>query len=328
MATFKAFRVCEENGVVSHSIEQRNISDLPENDVLVKVHYSGINYKDLLSSQGNKGITRNYPHTPGIDAAGIVEEDKSDRFSKGTKVIVTGYDLGMNTSGSFAEYIRVPVEWVVALPVTLSLEEAMIIGTSGFTAALGIDKMMRMGQRPEMGPIVVSGATGGVGSYAVQILATSGFEVWASSGKPDDGYLTNLGANKVISRDELNDQSGKPLLKPRWAGAFDAVGGNTLVSLLKQTSKEGSIATCGNVGGMKLDVTVLPFILNGVNLLGINAADTKMEYRVQLWTKLANEWKPKGLKEVANFITMEELSASLDKMAKGEHRGRFVLKLV
>ena len=221
-------------------IVKRKISDLPENDTLIRVQYTGLNYKDALSSTGNKGVTRKYPHQPGIDASGVVEQCGSNEFIPGDEVLVTGYDLGMNTDGGFGEYIRVPSGWVVRKPASLSLEDCMIYGTAGFTAALGIDRMLRMGQDPEAGPVVVTGATGGVGSMAVAILSKIGFEVLAATGKEDArNYLLDLGAKEVVGRDEVDDQSGRPLLRPKWAGGFDTVGGNILDTVLKACNVHG-----------------------------------------------------------------------------------------
>lgn len=328
MNTFKAYRVHETAKGFVRNIEEIPFSVLPENEVLVKVCYSGINYKDLLSSRGNKGVSKNYPHTPGIDAAGRIEEDASGQFKPGEEVIVMGYDLGMNTHGAFGEYIRVPAAWVMPLPEGIDLHQAMSIGTSGFTAALGVLKMLRCGQKPEMGPILVTGATGGVGSYAVQLLRLIGFDVIASTGKLDEKeYLLALGATQVIERSEIMDSSGKPLLRKRWAGAFDTVGGATLVSILKACGKESCVATCGNVTGPVLETSMLPFILNGVNLLGINAADTPMPFRKEIWKTLIQQWNYRPRTETESLISLEEVEDALAKMEQGKHRGRFVIAL-
>lgn len=304
------------------------IDSLPKNEVLIRVAYSGVNYKDVLSSRGNKGITRNYPHTPGIDASGIVESDSSNTFKTGDEVVVMGYDLGMNTHGAFGEYISVPAAWVMPLPAGLSLHSAMSVGTSGFTAALGIIKMLRCGQTPQKGPVVVSGATGGVGSFAVALLAKLGFEVWASTGKlQETDYLLSLGAAKVIDRNEVEDTSGKPLLRPRWAGAFDTVGGNTLISILKACSKEACVATCGNVTGASLALTSFPFILNGVNLLGINAADTPMPFRKEIWQIMVGDWKFSIPEQAETIISLTGLEDALSTLEQGAAKGRFVLQL-
>lgn len=326
---FKAFRVYEaENGQFESEITLLDEKTNLKAPVVVKVLFSGINYKDFLSSQGNKGVTKQYPHTPGIDAAGIVVNDSTHTFQSGQEVVVMGYDLGMNTDGGFAEYISVPVEWVLPKPTRFTLKQTMQIGTSGFTAALGISKMLRMGAQPEDGPIVVSGATGGVGVYAVQMLATLGFEVWAATGKTEAiALLTTLGAARVIGREEVMAPAEKPLLRPKWAGAFDTVGGDTLVSLLKQCKKSGSVATCGNVGGLKLEMTVLPFILNGINLLGINAADTPMKERKEVWDLLEQIANPELVAQTGKEIALEQVANAFEAMKNGQHTGRFLITL-
>ncbi|MGL4333184.1 MAG: YhdH/YhfP family quinone oxidoreductase [Bacteroidales bacterium] len=328
MQLFKAFRTVEENGAFISSVVEIPIDTLPTNEVLVKVHYSGINYKDLLSSKGNKGVTKVYPHTPGIDAAGVVVSDKSGTFKSGDQVVVMGYDLGMNTDGGFAEYISVPSDWVLLKPERFTLKEAMLIGTSGFTAALGISKMLRMGQTPEDGPLVVTGATGGVGAFAVQILSSLGFDVCCVTGKMEmKDSLLALGAKAVMLRDEFMVPKEKPLVRPRFAGGLDTVGGEMLVSLLKQTSKSGSVSTCGNVGGAELNMTVLPFILNGINLLGINAADTPMSIRKDVWKLLCEAVDPEMVSRLGKEISLGEVGDAIEQMSNGQHTGRFLIKL-
>lgn len=324
---YKAYRTIEKEGGFTSEVTLLNEEDL-QGEVLIKVAYSGINYKDYLSANGNKGVTKKYPHTPGIDAAGIVVKDDTHAFSPGEEVVVMGYDLGMNTDGGFAEYIAVPAAWVMAKPQRFTLKETMEIGTSGFTAALGIMKMLQMGAKPEQGPIVVSGATGGVGTYGVQMLSKMGFEVWAVTGKKDAAdMLTKLGAARIVSREEIMVPAEKPLLRSVWAGALDTVGGETLVSLLKQCKKSGSVATCGNVGGMKLEMTVLPFILNGINLLGINAADTPMDERKKIWSLLEQCADPSVVAETGKEITLEEIGDALKEMGAHAHTGRFLIKI-
>ena len=329
--TFKALLVTEsEPKVFTRAIVQRNLSDLPDNEVLIRVKYAGLNYKDALSAAGNKGVTRKYPHTPGIDASGFVEASSSDKFKVGDKVLVTSYDLGMNTSGAFADYIRVPAAWVIQLPDAFSLKEAMVIGTAGFTAALSLYKMEQMGQTPQMGKIVVTGATGGVGSHAVAILAKAGYEVIAATGKVEvaSDYLKTLGASEVVHRSEVNDDSRRPLLRPKWAGAIDTVGGTILATLLKACARRGSVAACGLVQSPKLQTTVFPFILNAVNLLGIDSAETPMALRLKVWEKLANEWKPDNLELMCNDATLEDLNEHIiDAMLAGKHTGRTVVVL-
>ena len=326
---FKALRITEhEAEKFSRSIVNRKIEDLPTGDVLIKIHFAALNFKDALSSSGNKGVTRNYPHTPGIDGSGVVVSSESGQFSEGDCVLVTSYDLGMNTDGAFAEYIRVPADWVVPLPEGLNLKEAMIIGTAGLTAGLGVHKLEVMGQTPEQGPIVVTGATGGVGSMAVGILAKAGYEVIASSGKGDsDGYLQRIGATKVVDREYVNDDSSRPLIKPKWAGAIDTVGGNTLATLIKGCKPGGSVAACGLVGSPVLSTTVFPFIINGVNLLGLDSATCPMGLRQQVWDQLAKQWKLAELEEIATFCSLEELDPYIDKMLKGSLKGRVVVEM-
>ncbi|MGL5731373.1 MAG: YhdH/YhfP family quinone oxidoreductase [Bacteroidales bacterium] len=328
MNTYKAYRTREAEGEYLSEVKEISFDDLPCNDVLIKVAYSGINYKDLLSVKGNKGVTKSYPHTAGIDAAGTVVNDKSGQFMNGEEVVVMGYDLGMNTDGGFAEYISVPSDWVLRKPHKFTLKQTMEIGTSGFTAALGISKMIQMGAKPENGPMIVTGATGGVGVYAVQILSAMGFDVWAVTGKKEsEELLYTLGAQSVLSREEINVAKEKPLVRPRWAGGLDTVGGDTLVNLLKQCKKSGSVATCGNVGGMELNMTVLPFILNGINLLGINAADTPMDHRIKVWRLLEKYAKPNIVSKSGKEIALDEIAKAIDSMSNSSHTGRFLIKL-
>ncbi|MEO1050460.1 MAG: YhdH/YhfP family quinone oxidoreductase [Bacteroidota bacterium] len=326
---FKALIVEEDSeGNFSRKIATKATSELPENEALIRVSYSALNYKDALSASGNKGVTRKYPHTPGIDAAGVVEEDKSGRFKKGEEVIVTSYDLGMNTSGGFSEYISVPSSWIVPLPDGLTLKESMIQGTAGFTAGLALYKMEMCGQNPMMGPILVTGASGGVGSMAIAILAKAGYEVIASTGKKEAwDYLKKLGATECISREDVDDQSGKPLLKPKWAGAIDTVGGNTLATAIKACDRNGSVAVCGLVGSPKLGTTVFPFILNGANLLGIESAECPMEIRLKIWHKLASSWYVDSMDEMATYCSLDELNGYIDQILKGQTKGRVVVDL-
>lgn len=328
MESFKAFVVRElEDGKFTRWIEQKSIADLPANEVLIQVQYAALNYKDALSASGHKGITRNYPHVPGVDAAGIVVEPGNSEFSVGDKVIVTSYDFGMNTSGGFQEYISVPKEWPVPLPANLSLEEAMVLGTGGFTAALSLYKMEQMGQEPSMGPVLVTGSTGGVGSMAVCILAERGYEVIASTGKESEHqYLKELGATSIIDRAGVNDQSGRPLLRSQWAGAIDTVGDNTLATCIKACGRNGNIAVCGLVASPKLETTVYPFILNGVNVLGIETAETPRAIRLKIWELLANDWKPKQLNSMKRLIKLEELEAQITAMLAGNSKGRVVVE--
>lgn len=328
---FKALQVTETAaGTFERAIINRKMEELPEGDILIKVQYSSLNYKDALSATGNKGITRKYPHTPGIDAAGTVEISRHEKFLVGEEVLVTGYDLGMNTSGGYGEYIRVPKDWVIKKPSNFSLKETMIIGTAGFTAATAIYKMELLGMQPSKGPIVVTGSTGGVGSIAVAILSAAGYEVIAVTGKAEaKEYLQHLGASRIEARDWVNDTSGKALLKPQWAGAIDTVGGNTLATLLKGCKGEGAVVSTGLVSSPKLDTTVYPFILNGVSLLGVGSAEMPIELKEHIWSKLSNEWNIKDkMGAIVKEVSLEELNTTyIESILKGNVMGRIVVKV-
>lgn len=322
---FKAWRVEEQSGEYVGSEQTLNVSDLPENDVLIRVSHSSLNYKDALSASGNKGVTRNFPHTPGIDAAGEVVEASSGPFSVGDKVLVTGYDLGMNTAGGFGEYIRVPAEWCVAMPNGWNARTAMIYGTAGLTAGLCVQKLLTMGATPEQGKVAVSGASGAVGSVAVELLANLGFEVVAISGKQDQaGTLKDLGASEVLGRDALAAEK-KPLLKPAFANAVDTVGGGPLAELLKQIQPGGSVSCCGLVAGPQLETTVLPFILRGNNLLGVDSVEIPLTEKQAVWDKFAGDWACKKTEASGRDIGRGELDDALKAFLKGESSGKIVL---
>ena len=328
-STFQALvvRVSDDENY-TRAIEERSIDDLPQGEVLIRVHYSSLNYKDGLSCIGNRGVTRHYPHTPGIDAAGVVETSHSSDFKAGDPVVITSYDLGMNTAGGFGQFIRVPADWVMSLPEGLSLRESMIYGTAGYTAGLSVDVLQRQGVNPEKGPIVVTGATGGVGSVSVALLAGRGYSVSASTGKPDaEDFLKELGALEVIGRDAVNDKYDKPLLKETWAGAIDTVGGTTLATLLKACKEGGAVAATGMVASTDLSTTVFPFILRGVSLLGINSQGTTMSFRRGIWSRLAEEWKPAGLERLAVDRGLEQLDPEIDRILAGGQRGRIVVDM-
>ncbi len=326
-STFKAFRIEEIDGNFQGSIKEMEFSTLNSNEVLVKVHYSSLNYKDALSASGNKGVTRNYPHTPGIDAVGTIEKSNSDLFTIGEKVIVTSYDLGMNTDGGFAEYIQVPSEWVVKLPEKMTMKEAMIYGTAGLTAGMSVLRLTELIE-PDCGKIAVSGATGGVGALSVSILSRLGYSVVAITGKETErDYLLNLGAEEVLLRSEVENFDRKPLLKPLFAGAIDTVGGVILENIIKSTNSIGVVTCCGNVASPKLDLTVFPFILRGVTLIGIDSQNYPMEYRKIVWNKLAQEWKPKQLDNTCNEIKLEDVVQKIELMLKGKLKGRTILNL-
>lgn len=327
--TYRAYVVEEtENNVFVRNIKGRSINDLPEGDVLVKVHYSSLNYKDALSATGNRGVTRKFPHTPGVDAAGVVEESGDSRFESGQEVIVHGYDLGCNTWGGFGEYIRVPADWVVTLPKGLSLRESMIYGTAGYTAAYSVLRLQELGVKPEMGEVLVTGATGGVGSVAVAILAKAGYQVVASTGKTDQAeFLLTLGAKEVISREDSKDQSGKPLLKSRWAGTVDTVGGEILATAIKSTNPRGVVTCCGNVASADLPINVYPFILRGVSLVGIDSQDSPMKLRQQIWSRISSEWKLDQLEQLTTEITLHELDSNIELILQGRQKGRVLVNL-
>jgi putative YhdH/YhfP family quinone oxidoreductase len=329
---FKALWITENgDGQFERNIVDRSIDDLPPGEVLISVHYSSLNYKDAMSATGNKGITRKYPHTPGIDAAGVVELTRNPGFAVGDEVIITGYDLGMNTCGGYGQFVRVPAEWVVKKPEPYTLKECMIIGTAGFTAASALYKIGLMEQTPARGPVVVTGSTGGVGSVAVALLAKAGYEVIAVTGKENvQEYLQHLGAAHIENRDFVNDTSNKLLLKPRWANAIDTVGGNILQTLLKGCQPDGCVVSTGLVSSPKLpDMTVYPFILNGVNLLGVGSAETVMTTRLAIWSKLSAEWNIKDkLNVIAKEVTLDELNSTyIDMILQGRTMGRIVINL-
>lgn len=325
--TFKAFRVEENNGNFIGSVKEIEFNPLNKNEVLIKVHYSSLNYKDALSASGNKGVTRNYPHTPGIDAVGIVKQSNSDSVKVGEKVIVTSYDLGMNTDGGFAEYIKVPSDWVVKLPKNLTMKEAMIYGTAGLTAGISVLRLTEL-IKPEDGKIVVSGATGGVGALSVSILSKLGYHVVAITGKEtESAYLKNLGAKDIMFRNDIENFDKKPLLKPLFTGAIDTVGGVILENIIKSTNATGVITCCGNVASPKLDLTVFPFILRGITLIGIDSQNYPMAYRTKVWDKLANNWKPKQLNHTCHEIKLEDVKQKIELMLKGQLKGRTIIKI-
>ena len=326
---YKAYVVEEtDQNVFERNISENSIDDLPEGEVLVKVHYSSLNYKDALSATGNKGVTRKFPHTPGVDASGVVEESKDDRFSVGQEVIVHGYDLGCNTWGGFGEYIRVPADWVVTLPKGLSMRESMIYGTAGYTAAYSVLRLQEYGVKPENGELLVTGATGGVGSVAVAILAKLGYQVVASTGKADQAqFLLDLGAKEVISREDSHDQSGKPLLRGRWAGVVDTVGGEILATAIKSTNPHGVVTCCGNVASADLPINVYPFILRGVSLVGIDSQDSPMNLRQEIWDRISTNWKLDNLEQLTTEITLQELDPNIELILQGKQRGRVLVNL-
>lgn len=327
---FKAYQVSEiKAGKFASSIIESTLDKLIDGEVLIKIHYSSLNYKDALSASGNRGVTRNYPHVPGIDAAGVVELSNAKEFKPGDQVLVTGFDFGMNTSGGYAQYAKVPSKWLVRLPKSLSLRKSMIYGTAGFTAGLSLAALLRNGITPEKGPVAVTGATGGVGSISVAILAKLGYDVIAVSSKhAAKEFLLSIGAKEVIPRTEVEDSSGKILLKPRFAAAIDTVGGQVLSTVIKSLRYEGVVTTCGMVNGADLQTTVFPFILKGIQLIGIDSVELPIEKRLSIWEKLATEWQPDQLEIIASEITLDELPEKIDDILHGQIKGRVVVKMI
>lgn len=316
----------EAPGSFTRRIKSRSIDELPPGELLVKVRYSSLNYKDALSALGRPGVTKSYPHTPGIDAAGEVVSCSDGAFRSGEKVIVTGYDLGMNTPGGYGQYIRVPSAWGVRLPAALSLKESMAIGTAGLTAGLSLRKLVQAGVRPEHGEILVTGATGGVGSVAVTLLAQAGYQVVAVTGKAREAeFLTGLGARQVLSRDAFLQNSDRPLLKERWAGVIDVVGGPMLAAAIKSAGYGGVVTCCGLAGSAELPLNVFPFILRGVSLLGVDSAQAPSTVRNEVWQRLAGDWKPHRIIEQVQEVPLAELEQKFDAILKGESRGRTVV---
>ena len=325
---FRAFRVEKtEDRQFVRSIVTREVDDLPEGELLIDVAWSALNYKDALSAIGNPGVTRNYPHTPGIDAAGTVVESASSDFSPGDAVIVCGFDLGMNTPGGFGQRIRVPADWAIAMPDGLDARTSIILGTAGFTAALSVDKLEAAGMTTGGGPVLVTGATGGVGSIAVTLLATLGYEVHAVTGKASrHEFLHSLGASAILTREEAAAGAEKALLKPTWGGAIDTVGGPILFNVIKALRYNASVAACGLVASPELPATVFPFILRGVNLLGVDSVVPPMEKKRELWNRLAGPWRL-DLEPLVVPLTLDTLSDAIDTILKGEMAGRGLVNL-
>lgn len=318
----------QADGQATGRVTSVPFADLPPGDVVIRVAWSSLNYKDALAATGHPGVAKKLPHVPGIDAAGEVLVSSSARFRTGDAVIVTGYELGSGRWGGYSELIRVPAEWVVPLPAGLALRESMLYGTAGFTAARSIDKLLLNGVEPAAGEVVVTGASGGVGSLAVAMLAKLGYTVAAVSGKPEAAaMLRELGAATILTRQDVLDSSHKPLLAGRFAGAVDTVGGETLATLLASTKQHGCVAACGLVGGMELHTTVYPFILRGVTLAGIDSALCPMDRRLALWQKLSGEWKPEGLKRLAQEISLDELPMAVEQILRGGVTGRTLVRI-
>ena len=320
---YRALVTTENDKTFNNSVQEKSLDFLPDNNTLIKVKYSSLNYKDALSASGNKGVTRNYPHTPGIDAAGIIEETSSKKFKKGDEVIVTGYDMGMNTFGGFGEFIKVPEEWIIKKPNNLSLSESMAFGTAGLTAGLCLRKLLQHGLKPDDGKVFVSGVTGGVGIISLMLFSKLGFEVTAITGKMNEkDLLTELGANEVIDRNDLDVDLVSPLQKPIYSGGIDAVGGKILSNLICSTSQRAAIACCGMVGGLSLDTSIFPFILRGLSLFGIDSAESLLEVKEEVWKSFSSDWKLENIDQNIKNISLDDLPSEIEKILKGKQIGR------
>jgi acrylyl-CoA reductase (NADPH) len=328
MNTFQAMVLDKIGDQTKLEIKQLRIDDLSEGEVTIRVAYSSVNFKDGAVAINNQFV-ESYPLVPGIDLAGTVIASTDKRFKTGDEVIVTSYKLGTGHSGGFSEVARVPAEWVVPLPEGLSLKEAMILGTAGFTAALSVQRLEDNKLEPDQGPVLVAGATGGVGSIAVNILAKRGYEVVASTGKSSEiDYLKELGAKHIINRNEIIDTDQTPIREEKWAGAIDPVGGKTLQYILSTLKYGGSVATCGLTGGVAVSTTVIPPISRGINWLGIDSVECPMDKRLKVWKRLGDDFKPTTLnKDLVNEISLKELPEVLTNILDGKVRGRTLVKL-
>ncbi|WP_200977973.1 YhdH/YhfP family quinone oxidoreductase [Echinicola sp. 20G] len=326
--TFKAFQVLEKEGEFYQQIAELPLTALPSEGILVKVSYSSLNYKDALSASGNKGVTQNFPHIPGIDAVGEVVDSQNSAFTAGDKVLVTGYDLGMNTWGGFGEYIRVPENWVLPLPSELSEKEAMAYGTAGLTAGLSVAKILQTGIKPSDGKIIVSGASGGVGSLSTAILNKLGFEVQVITSKDEPFFFKHtLGASEIILREDfIAKYDKKAMSRPSFVAGIDSVGGQILSGIIKSVNYGATVTCCGMVASAEIQTSIFPFILRGVNLQGIDSVEIPLAQKEEIWQKLASDWKPANLTQLVKEISKEELSDEINKVLKGKSRGRSVLK--
>ena len=331
---FKCFWVEQDaSGNVTSRLTSRPITDLPTHSdgqecVKIAVEMSSLNYKDALAANGHSGIVRKFPHIPGIDAVGKVTESAVESVTVGDDVLVTGYDLGVGEFGAWSEHIRVPESWIVPMPPGMTAREAMALGTAGFTAAQCVLSLIEHGVAPDSGPVAVTGATGGVGSLSTRLLAKLGYEVIAVSGKAEQHeQLKQWGAADVIARNEFIDESARPLLKAKFAGAVDTVGGQTLETLLRTTRYRGCITACGLTGGHELKTTVYPFLLRGITLSGIDSAMCPMPHRREIWKRLAGDWKLDGLESMSKSIPMDDLPSAVEQILAGKNCGRVVVAI-
>ena len=329
MQTFKAYRTFEDQGIVASRFVDLKVDDLDPGDVLVRTKYSTINYKDALSYNGTGRIMRKFPTVAGIDMSGTVESSSDPRWRRGDKVIVHAYDMGVSHDGGYSEYVRVPGDWIVRRPAGMTAFDAMTLGTAGFTAALAIHLMQHNGLAPAKGPVAVTGATGGVGCVAIEILAKLGYDVVAVTGKAkEEGeWLRSIGAKEVLARQSIDVAKIRPLGAATYAGAVDNLGGDILAWLLSMQKVGGTVAAVGLAADMKLHTTVAPFILRGVHLLGVDSANTPMELRQMLWNKLAVEWRPDRVHDQVRTIDFDDLPTHFDAYLKGMVRGRTVVRV-
>jgi len=330
--TFKAYQLTKENEQVEGKVTDLTIHDLPEGEVLIKVHYSSINYKDAMANMQKSAIVKQYPFIPGIDIAGEVVESADDRFEIGQHVIATSYDIGVTHDGGYSEYARLSSEWVLPLPQGLTVKEAMLFGTAGFTAALSIDRLEKNGLTPDKGQVLVTGASGGVGSMAIAMLAKKGYDVVASTGKVEEAdFFKKIGANEVVDREAVYEEKVRVLDKQKWAAAIDPVGGQTLASILSKLKYDGAVAVSGLTGGVKVPTTVYPFILRGISLLGVDTVYCPMELRNKIWRRIANDLKPSkhAMQTILRQeIGLENLATELPTMIEGKSLGRTVVKII
>jgi NADPH2:quinone reductase len=327
MRQFSALRIFSEDGKVAGRVTGMTVDELSPGEVVIRNAYSSVNYKDALAATGAGKIIRSFPRVGGIDAAGVVESSSDPRFRAGEQVICTSYEFGVSHDGGFAQYCRIPADWVVPLPEGLTLHDAATLGVAGYTAGLAIELLELNGMAPKNGKVLVNGATGGVATLAIDILAKLGYHVVAVTGKDaEHDFLGKLGAREVLSRHRL-EMGNRPLEKGMWAAAFDSVGGESLAWLTRTMQPEGLIASFGNAGGIELKTTVLPFILRGVRLIGVNSGETPMPLRRKIWGRLGADLKPRHLGEIAHIISLDDLPGYFEKMLKGQIRGRAVVKL-
>lgn len=327
VGAFNALRVKEKSSdFYQVSVETVGPETLPSEGVLVRVLWSSLNFKDSLSASGHKGVTRTFPHTPGIDAAGVVVDPAGSSFSKGDEVLVTGYDLGMNTAGGFGEFIRVPAQWIIPKPAHHDLRYFMVLGTAGLTAGLSVERLASL-VSPDQGEVLVTGATGGVGSLAVALLSQLGYTVVASTSKVDHSdFLARLGARRVVERQFVDELPAKPMLRSEWAGIIDTVGGTTLSNLLKTLAPGGVATTCGMVAGTEINTSIFPFILRGVTLFGIDSVEIPLARKAKIWSLFDQAWALPKIESIIQEISLDELPNAIEKIRLGKQLGRVVIR--